>query len=44
MMQLPPGFNIHLLAADFLRVVSPFVGVVFLVSVGFLIIRLLKRV
>lgn len=44
MMQLPEGFDVSALVSDFFSVASPFVGVVFLVSVAFLIIRIFRRV
>ena len=43
-MSLPPGFNVGALFADFVSVAAPILGVVFIVSVGSLILRILKRV
>lgn len=42
-MQIPPGFNVSALFADFVRVSAPLIGIVFIVAVFSLINRVLKR-
>jgi hypothetical protein len=40
---LPPGFDVSQLATDFLGIISPFVGIVFLISSGFFLMKILRR-
>lgn len=44
MIQLPPGFDVAQLVSDLISMAAPFVPVILTVSVGFLIIRILRRV
>lgn len=44
MIALPPGFDVALFVSELYAFAVPFAGVIWLMSVGFLILKILKRV
>ncbi len=43
MIQLPPGFDINLFVSELYSFAVPFAGLIWLMGVGFLIIKILKK-
>jgi len=43
MIQLPPGFDPNQLYSDLFTVAAPFAGIAFLIAVGALIVKLIRR-
>lgn len=43
MIALPPGFDVALFVSELYAFAVPFAGIIFLMSSGFLIIKMLRR-
>lgn len=43
MIQLPPGFDVTLFVSELYSFAVPFAGIFWLMAVGFLIIKMMKR-
>lgn len=43
MIALPPGFDVSLFVGELFAFAVPFAGVIFLMSTGFLILKMLRR-
>lgn len=43
MIALPPGFDVNLFVSELYSFAVPFAGLIFLMSSGFLILKILKR-
>lgn len=44
MIQLPPGFDVSLYVSELYSFAVPFAGIIWLMGVGFMIVKMLKRI